>query len=156
MKNRFNSQETNTNKKPQTTREPRPEPVYDQFQKDIAEVLYQQVETFVEARKDIENMDFGARRDSEKALFALAAYPDVLENHNDLYLYMVNRSVRIDRESHMLTRAGCTIIVLDQATGNPKYLVDAFLNANGGSISVVPQTKEGPDVRNTYRKSIKF
>ena len=131
------------------------EPEYSQDQIDLAEFLELQVKEFLDTQKNVSTMSYEDRRAAENALFSTPNYPTVFTFCPNYNAYMVYRSVRVDRNTHLLTRASCTMILIDQETAEPVYLVDAFINANGGTITVVPQGDKGPILRDTYRITLK-
>ena len=159
-KNRFNgSYEQNTNNRTSQNNKPkreRPEPVYTEFQKDIAQFLLDQVNVFMDAQAQVDALSYDERRSAENALFSLASYPHTFNGYDDMDAYVVNRRVRVDRETHLLQRAAVTIVCINKETHRPDYVIEAFLNANGGTITVVVQDENGPVNNNTYLKSIKF
>lgn len=163
-KNRFNGQAektTTTNQAPRKesankgTKKTTLDAEYTQLQYDLADMLKAQIMHFLNVQKDIDTLSYDERRDAENALFSLPEYPTILNECPDCDAYMVNRSVRVDRETHLLTRASCTMILINHETAAPAYLVEAFINDKGGSISVIPQDNIGPVLRNTYRVSLK-
>lgn len=163
MKNRFNGQTEKTSAKKATATKDhtqnshfeKPEVTYTQLQYDLGKFMRDQVDAFLLAQTQKENMDNNQWRNVVRALFSLDTYPYILPFAPDCNAYMVNRSVRTDRETYLLKRASCTMVLINIETGAPVCLVEAFINDNGGVISIIPQTEKGADLRNTYRISIK-
>lgn len=163
-KNRFNGQHYGAERdpapkynKPSRNEKPqRPEPVYDQVQLDLADMIKGQIDVFMGNQAYVDDMSYEERRTAENQLFSLPEYPCKLGMCTDCSAYVVNRSVRVDRETHLLTRASCTIVLINNDTHAPAYILEAFLNTTGGGIVVVPQGENGPVLRNTYRMNIKM
>ncbi len=135
-------------------KKPKPVPVYDAFQFEIVNDLIKQIYNFQVAQKNLDNMDYKLRRAAEKDLYCIGEYPYCPEEYPDAQLFMVERSLRINHETHKLMRASCAIIVLSKSTGLPAYYITSYLTDKGGSIAVTPITAEGPILYNTLRHNI--
>lgn len=132
----------------------KPAPVYDEFQKEIANDLLEQAKHFACNINDAANVD--DRRNLENQLFQLGSYPLTAEDYPDCALYAVERFIRTDRETHKLVRATTSIVVNSFATGKPLYFINAYLSPKGGRISVTPMGDRGPIGRNTYAININY
>ena len=127
----------------------KPAPVYDNFQKEIANDLLEQAKHFLLNIDEAKTID--DRRDLENQLFQLGAYPLMAgAEYPDLALYAVERFIRTDRESHELVRATTSIVVMNTEKNIPQYFINAYLSLKGGRISVTPMGDKGPIGRNTY------
>ena len=66
-------------------------------------------------------------------------------------VYTLDRSVRFDKETHLLKRAS---VVAVACNGEPVYYINGYLNSNlVGNIMVVPIGEKGPEFRNAARWS---
>lgn len=129
------------------------EPVYDAFQKEIANDLKDQAAHFLDQYIVAKAND--RIRDLEKGLFQLGAYPLMAgEAYPNLALYTVERFIRSDRETHAFIRATTSIIVLNTETNAPAYFISAYLTQSGGRITVTPMGDRGPIGRNTYNLKV--
>ena len=75
---------------------------------------------------------------------------DTLESY---MMYLVDRSVRFDRETHNLIRASMSAVVINPETATPVFFVSAYLNKDLiGNVQVTPFNVEtGPDYYNSAR-----
>lgn len=132
----------------------------DGFSRTIGVYLFDQMTDFVYKQADLDGKTVNERKDAENALFNVewgvsckVANPlgtDVIPEYN---IYMVDRSVRIDRDTHKLNRASCTIIAISAATGKISYTVTAYLtNRFTGTVAVVPVGDDGPK----YKESVRY
>lgn len=119
----------------------------------IITALGEQALAYLEVQKNAAEMSLDEYKAAERELFNLGSYPAHLNGYPDLFLYMVERSVRADRETHELTRASCSIVMLENNA--PKYYCTAYITKNGnGTIITHPLTENGPDYRNSTRYGI--
>ena len=135
-----------------------PDPEMEALNRNISDMLIGQIKDFMKGQDDIETMSTQDRIDRENRLFCMD-YPTHCENINGgtLLAYMVDRSVRVDRETHKLKRASCTIIINDVngATTVPAYCVTAYVTQQKtGTISFVRLGKNGPEYRSSIRTGI--
>lgn len=96
------------------------------------------------------------RNSASRKLFTMEGhYPARLQNYisddADKYLaYIVIRDVpskKIDAEN--FAKCTCTIVVIDERTSAPAFVVTAFTTPSGeGNVKIYPQTEKGPDYYN--------
>lgn len=137
-------------------RQPKPAPVYDEFQKEITADLMRQVEAFYETH-GAAMPDAEAKKMSEKNLFSIyPAWPFVIgeEGNETGEMWQLDRSVRMDRETGELHRASCSLVVLDWKERIPMYFIQANMNKNGGMITVTPMGDKAPNYHNALRTKI--
>lgn len=119
----------------------------------IMTALGEQALAFIDAQTRLDEMTADERKAVEQELFNMGSYPAHLNGYPDLFLYMVERSVRTDRETHKLMRASCAIIMLEDS--KPKYYCTAYITKNGtGTIITHPLGENGPVYRDSTRYNI--
>lgn len=130
-------------------RKERPAPMHTEIQLIMRDILHTQIEEYLAKYKA---RDVNSRERIEADLFSfgkdhpycagIMGYPD----HN---AFILDRSVRLDRTTRELTRASCSIVLINKSSGLPEYYAYAFLtNRLTGSVAVTPITKDGPDYLN--------
>lgn len=125
--------------------------------KAFANAIRDQVVEFMDAQAQIAEMDTAQRKAAELALYHIGAWPTALEfdngDGNRLMCYLLDRSVRTDRTTHLLTRASCAIVALKD--GVPAYFLSSYLTHTGsGNIIVLPMGENGPVYRDAYKLNI--
>lgn len=130
--------------------------VGDAFSKFIANYLFVQMALFVMHQDGLESKTVNERKEAENDLYSIAwgVESHVIDNNRpeDYDLYMVDRSVRIDRETHKLNRASCTIIAMASNTHKISYTVTAYLTSRyTGTVVVVPVGDDGPLYKSSAR-----
>lgn len=127
----------------------------DEVMKTIVDLITNQVKQFIdEQRAGLDNMATNERIAHESSLYKFD-YPAVINDKdgNAINFYMIDRSVRTDRQDHSLTRSSCTLVGIQD--GVPKYSVSTYLTKNlMGNITIIKMTDNGPDFRNSYRVDI--
>lgn len=144
-----------TYKRPEQEDTSAPNPEMETLNRDISDMLIGQIKEFMKGQDDIESKSTQERIDIENRLFYMD-YPTHCANLNGgtLLAYMVDRSVRVDRETHKLKRASCTIVIND-VNGVPAYCVTAYVTQQKtGTISFVRMGKNGPECRSSIRTGI--
>lgn len=138
-------------------RQPKPIPVYDEFQREITADLMCQVKMFYETHSAGTTADESTKKMSEKNLFSIyPAWPFVIgeEGSETGEMWQLDRSVRMDRETGELQRASCSLVVLDWKERTPVYFIQANMNKNGGMITVTPMGDKAPNYHNALRTKI--
>lgn len=102
--------------------------------------------------------DYDAKKNLEHTLFTASGYPAEMYAKTDddttetIQLYIMDRSVKFNREIHTLARGSMVAVALED--GIPAYYINCYLTKDLiGNISVVPLTEHGPDYRNSARWS---
>ena len=104
--------------------------------------------------------DLNLKKELEFNLFNAGGYSAVVDLYDEdpdsgvketVTIYTLDRSVRFDKETHLLKRAS---VVAVACTDKPVYYINGYLNSNlVGSIMVVPIGEKGPEFRNAARWS---
>ena len=131
------------------------EPKITQGMKLILDMLEGQAQDFLFEQTKVDEMTMEERKQAENELFSIPGYPADFqaEGEDPLKMFMVERSVHVDRETHLLLRASCTIIAMNES-GAPELYINAYLTKNGtGSIVIIPQSANGPVYRDVARVS---
>lgn len=148
-----NNQDKKQNKKFEK-KAPTPSPELVKYADDITSILLDQMKAFVKSQDNLESLSAQDRIDAERDLFSMD-YPTVytMDNGTELDVYMIDRSVRVDRESHVMKRASCTIIAL--ADNIPMFCTTAYLTSQKtGTINVVQLGEHGPLYRTAIHNGI--
>lgn len=141
------------------TKKPEKEPYTPQITEEakaLADAIRDQVIEFMDAQARIAEMDTAQRKAAELALYNIGSWPAALDcgnGDNKLMCYLLDRSVRTDRTTHLLSRASCAIVAISD--GVPMYYLSSYLTHNGsGNIIVVPMGEKGPVYRDAYKLNI--
>lgn len=119
----------------------------------ISTLMLGQMTNYVNSQAGLEEKTVNERKSIEASLFRIA-WPMTAQTPEEgiLQLYTIDRSVRIDRDTHKLNRASCTIVAIG-SEGTPVYTITAYLtNRFTGTVSVIPIGTDGP----VYRESKRF
>lgn len=129
----------------------------DAFSKFIGMDLFAQMARFVISQDGLNAKTVNERKDMENSLYNIVwgGGCGVVTADNTIAeyeLYMVDRSVRIDRDTHKLNRASCTIVAMGRETHTIQYTVTAYLTSRyTGTVMVIPVGDTGPQYKSSVR-----
>lgn len=86
-------------------------------------------------------------------LYNVGGFGVSVDGFADLKFYILDRLVRTDRESGVLTRASMTAVIVD-GNNNIKYFASSYINKDLiASVTVTPIDENGPQYHNSARWS---
>lgn len=156
--NKFNN--TKAKHKVNKTKKEAYVPVISEFAKELAATLQDQIEEYLSYQDVIGTLEMSEQKNIERSLFDFMSYPTYMETPQGIdedwstyKIYLLERHVRTDRETHKLIRGNCVVVVLQ--AGVPAFYANAFVSKDHkGSIVVTPMDQNGPRYRDTYRVQI--
>lgn len=127
------------------------------FQEYVAAILSGQMAAFVESQSRLENTTVDQRKTAETALYrhywdADFTCAPLTGDWITKTGFTLDRSVRIDRETHKLIRATTTMLFCNRETGKMEYVANAYLTKlYTGSVVVTPIGDNGPLYKESTR-----
>ena len=137
-----------TKSEPRKKERPFVEP--DDVMKQLIDMITAQVGTFVKEQKSgLNDMTSDERIQHENNLYRFD-YPMLVD---DIEFYLVDRSVRTDRQTHTLSRSTCALVGIKD--GKPAYYMSTYLTQKlMGNITLFKFNENGPIFRGAVRVDI--
>ena len=107
------------------------------------ELFDQQLESFMDVQNHLHQYDSKEIRLSQKNLFSFETWPMTWNDTSDK-VYILNRMVKMDRESQELIRATVNCVIINN--GVPTYAVECYVTKQyTGSAVVIKMDENGPN-----------
>lgn len=141
---------TEYTEKTKSTPKERPVVEPDEIMSKVIDLVTQQIAKFVKEQKaGLASLTASDRIAHENNLYKFD-YPVMVD---DIAFYLVDRSVRTDRQDHTLVRSNCALVGIKD--GKPAYYMSTYLTKQlMGNVTIYKFDDNGPNFRGSVRVDI--